>query len=241
MVTHKKIVYSERSGPVNTEEVLRLVKERAQELSIKQIIIPSHSGESALKAVEIFKGTEAEIVCVSVPKGGIQRIELLDKWGTHEQIPELRSQLREWKEKKTTEIPISVPTPTAEKLQKSGAKVVYGKSPYQNHPFTSKVEYPGLDTLGQVVVLSLRLISTGLEVAVKSTLIAADAGALNLDQEVIALGGVGSGLDTAIVMRPAKSTKLFDEKEGLDLREIICKPRTGFGEHGKLLERIAPE
>ena len=92
-----------------------------------------------------------------------------------------------------------------------------------------------------MVVLSLRLISTGLEVAVKSALIAADAGALNLDQEVIALGGVEKGLDTAIVMRAAKSTKIFDEKEGLDLREIICKPRTGFGEPGKLLERIAPK
>jgi len=37
---------------------------------------------------------------------------------------------------------------------------------------------------------------------------------------VIAIGGSGTGADTALVLRPATSSHIFD----LKVKEVICKP-----------------
>ena len=51
-----KIVYFEKTGPENTEAVLRNAKQRAEELGIKTILVASTTGSVAVKAVEILKG-----------------------------------------------------------------------------------------------------------------------------------------------------------------------------------------
>ncbi len=51
-----KTVYFENPGSENTEEVLRIAKRRAEELGIKTILVASTSGNTAVKAVEAFKG-----------------------------------------------------------------------------------------------------------------------------------------------------------------------------------------
>jgi hypothetical protein len=58
-----KIVYFAEPGRKNTDEVLRLASRRAKELGIKTILVASTSGDTALKAMEVFKG--ARIVAVS--------------------------------------------------------------------------------------------------------------------------------------------------------------------------------
>ena len=58
-----KIVYFAEPGKENTDEVLRLAKQRAEKLGIKSILVASTTGETALKAMEVFKG--ARIVAVS--------------------------------------------------------------------------------------------------------------------------------------------------------------------------------
>jgi len=58
-----KIVYFDEPGKENTDEVLRLAKRRAKELGIKTILVASTTGDTALKAMEVFKG--ARIVAVS--------------------------------------------------------------------------------------------------------------------------------------------------------------------------------
>ena len=61
----------------------------------------------------------------------------------------------------------------------------------------------------------------GMKVAVEVALMAADAGLVPVDRELIAVAGTGEGADTAIVLSPAYSTKFFD----LKVREIIAMPR----------------
>lgn len=61
----------------------------------------------------------------------------------------------------------------------------------------------------------------GMKVAVEVALMAADAGLLNMTQEVIAIAGTDSGADTAIVLKPAYSRKF----QQLQIREILAKPR----------------
>ncbi|MBW1989233.1 MAG: hypothetical protein JRI97_06770 [Deltaproteobacteria bacterium] len=67
----------------------------------------------------------------------------------------------------------------------------------------------------------LRLFGHGTKVCVEVSIMAADAGVLS-GKEVVAIGGTGRGADTALVIKPANQSDLFDMR----IREIICKPRT---------------
>lgn len=75
--------------------------------------------------------------------------------------------------------------------------------------------YPGL-----LVADTLRLMGQGLKVAVEISLMAADAGVLS-GMDIVAIGGSGKGVDTAVVIKPTHQSRFFD----LKIREIICKPR----------------
>jgi len=41
------------------------------------------------------------------------------------------------------------------------------------------------------------------------------------DEEVISIGGTGSGADTALVIKPAHTHDFFE----LKVREVLCMPR----------------
>jgi hypothetical protein len=57
-----KTVYFEEPGPQNTQETLKLRKERAEERGIKKIIVASATGETGVKASEVFKGYNLLVV-----------------------------------------------------------------------------------------------------------------------------------------------------------------------------------
>lgn len=61
----------------------------------------------------------------------------------------------------------------------------------------------------------------GMKVAVEIAVMAADAGLLEREKEIIAVAGTAGGCDTAVVLSPAYSTNFFD----LRIREIITMPR----------------
>lgn len=44
-------------------------------------------------------------------------------------------------------------------------------------------------------------------------------------------------MDTAVVLKPSVSIKMFDLYEGMEIREIICKPRTMLSPTGRFLGR----
>jgi hypothetical protein len=58
----KSIYYFDSCGESNTEKVLELVKERAEELDIKKVVVASETGLSALKAVKILDGFDIVVV-----------------------------------------------------------------------------------------------------------------------------------------------------------------------------------
>ncbi len=58
-----KTTYFENPGKENTEEVLRIVKQRAEELGIKTIVLASTGGATAVKATEVLGGFK--IIAVS--------------------------------------------------------------------------------------------------------------------------------------------------------------------------------
>ena len=79
----------------------------------------------------------------------------------------------------------------------------------------------GTHQVDEIMAWTLRTFGQGTKVAVEITLMAADAGLVRTDEDIIALGGTGEGVDTALVIRPANSFRFFD----LKVREVICKPR----------------
>mgnify|MGYP001011436229 CR=1 FL=1 len=78
----------------------------------------------------------------------------------------------------------------------------------------------GAYQVDEIIAFTLRTFGQGTKVAVEISLMAADAGLVRTDEDVIAIGGTVSGCDTALRLRPANSAHVLD----LKVREIICKP-----------------
>lgn len=74
---------------------------------------------------------------------------------------------------------------------------------------------------------TFRTLGQGFKVAVEVILIAADTGRIPLHQDVIGVGGTGTGADTAIVARATRTDDVFsgDESKKLEIREVLAMPR----------------
>lgn len=101
----------------------------------------------------------------------------------------------------------------------------------KNIPFVQSIQaFSGVErainarwgTAGPVMLISdaLRIFGEGTKVAIEVTLMAADAGDISPDEDIIAVAGTSRGADTALIVKPAYSTKFFE----LAVKEIICKP-----------------
>lgn len=62
----KSITYFTKKGQINTEETIRLAYERALELKIKDIVIATTHGYTALKVAEVFNNPKFNLVAVSI-------------------------------------------------------------------------------------------------------------------------------------------------------------------------------
>lgn len=80
-------------------------------------------------------------------------------------------------------------------------------------------EYGGIH-VAEIVADTLRLFSQGVKVCVEIALMAADAGLVRTNEWVVACGGTSKGLDTAMVIKPTNSSRLFELKIG----KILCMP-----------------
>ncbi|MFC1953436.1 pyruvate kinase alpha/beta domain-containing protein [Chloroflexota bacterium] len=73
---------------------------------------------------------------------------------------------------------------------------------------------------GEIIGQSLRMVGVGIKVGIECSVMAADAGLVSTEEDIIAVAGTRSGADTAFVIRPVNSQKLFE----LKVKEILCKP-----------------
>ena len=73
----------------------------------------------------------------------------------------------------------------------------------------------------EIIAQTLRVFGQGAKVACEIALMAADAGLIRTDEEVVSIGGTASGADTALVIKPAHTHDFFE----LKVREVVCKPR----------------
>jgi uncharacterized protein len=189
----KKVYYFDRPGEENTCDALKIGAERANELGISTIIVPSVSGTTAVKAYGEFKGTGLKIVIVTHVVG-------FSKPGVWDFDPDI-----------------------AGKLRQEGVSIITGTHVLSGleRAFSSSPKVSGGSRTEAVAETLRRIVAVGLKVAVECTLIAADQGVVSPNEEVIALGGTATGVDTVCVIRPSHTSRFFD----LQVREIVAMPR----------------
>jgi hypothetical protein len=74
----------------------------------------------------------------------------------------------------------------------------------------------------ELIAHALRLFGEGTKVCVEITVMAADAGLIPVNKNVVAIAGTDRGADTALVIKPASASDFFS----LEVREVIAKPRS---------------
>jgi len=225
----KPTFYFERPGPVNTERALELGIKRALELEIEHLVVPSITGTSAWKAVQLCKQRSAglKVICVTFRAGGAWDVSEEPSDAPHwREVPELKERWEEWKKQglKTVILDPEI----RKKLEQEGVPIIQ-TTDLGCDIDTSMAKHLKVSTPKTVMKETLFLLCPGLKVAVFTTLTAADAGAIPVDKEVVAFGGMEQGLDTAAVLKPSYSDAVFHPRYGLEIREIICKPRTMMG------------
>jgi hypothetical protein len=105
------------------------------------------------------------------------------------------------------------------KMLKNGAKILTGTHALSSAERSIRKEFNTMQTL-EIIANTLRLMGEGTKVCVEITLMAADAGLISTDRDIIAIGGTGRGADTALRIYPANAARFFN----LKIREVIAKP-----------------
>ena len=72
----------------------------------------------------------------------------------------------------------------------------------------------------EIIASTLRMFGQGTKVCVEIAIMALDAGLIEYGKPIVAVGGSGRGADTALVLTPAHSNKVFE----LKIHEILVKP-----------------
>lgn len=198
-----KIVYFEKIGRENTEVTLSIAKARADELGIKTILIASTVGNTAARAVDVFKGCKVIAVGHAYGFREPNKNEFTDE---NRRIVESKGGVVYFAPHAFTGL-TRRPTPAP----------VAGTPPV---PMTGSV----LD-IGEVIANTLRIFCAGIKVVVEIGAMAADAGLVRTDEDIMAIAGSGRGADTAVVMRASNSRDLFRFR----IKELLCKPLLAAG------------
>ncbi len=188
MSERKSIIYFSKPGEADADEAMKAALERAKELGIRDIVVASTRGATALKALEIFKGYNV----VVVPH----------VWGSRETGSQ------------------ELPEETAERIRSMGGRIVYAAHAFSGVNRAIQAKFDTMYPAG-IIAQTLRLFGQGMKVVVEISAMAADAGAIPVDRDVIAIAGSSKGADTAVVIKPAYSHSIFEAV----VREIIAKPR----------------
>ena len=109
----------------------------------------------------------------------------------------------------------------AEKIKDGGGRLVIAAHAFSGVNRAIQAKFDTMYPAG-IIAQTLRLFGQGMKVVVEITAVAADAGAIPVDRDVIAIAGSGRGADTAVVIKPSYSHSLFESV----VREIIAKPRS---------------
>jgi len=193
----REIVYFEKPGKANTDQVIEVVAKRLEEGDLDTVIVASTTGYTALKLSDAL-GDEARIISVA-------ETALLAEWGY--EYPCLGSENKV-------------------ELERRGV-IVADKIPYLFHSSVLDYSQWKVPTPEIILRETLYAFGDGLKVAVEVVFIAVASGFIEPFGDVIAVGGTSRGADTAIVMNATYPNHAFskDAQKRMRIKEILCKVR----------------
>ncbi|MEM2440318.1 MAG: pyruvate kinase alpha/beta domain-containing protein [Candidatus Bathyarchaeia archaeon] len=104
-------------------------------------------------------------------------------------------------------------------ILQNGAKIFTGTHALSSVERAIRKDFGTLAHL-ELIAHTLRLMGEGTKVCVEVTLMAADAGLIPVDRDIVAVAGTSRGADTALRIKPANTGMFFD----LRIKEVIAKP-----------------
>jgi len=114
---------------------------------------------------------------------------------------------------------IEMPEEIRRELVQSGVKVLTTTHVLSGAERGISRKFGGLYPV-EIIANTLRMLGQGIKVCVEIAVMALDAGLIPYNEEVIAVGGTGEGADTAVIIKPAHASNIFDTW----ISEILCKP-----------------
>jgi hypothetical protein len=185
-------MYFDTAGPGNTGETIRIALEAARERNILAVVFASNSGNTAEKFADEAAKTGYTGNLVCVTHTFGFREN-----GTNEMSAETRR-----------------------RLEGRGIRVYTASHVLSGVERAMSRAFQGLYPV-EIIAHSLRMFGQGVKVCVEISVMALDGGMLPHGKPLIAAGGTGTGLDTALILIPAHASGIF----GTKIHEILCKPR----------------
>ncbi|WP_297980691.1 pyruvate kinase alpha/beta domain-containing protein [uncultured Methanobrevibacter sp.] len=106
------------------------------------------------------------------------------------------------------------------KLEEEGIVTFFGSHALSGVGKSISKKFGGVTPV-EIIAAVYRTVCQGFKVCAEISIMLADAGLIPVGEEIIAIGGTGSGVDTAVIMTPANMTNVFDMR----FHEIIAMPR----------------
>ena len=182
-----EVHYYDQPGAQNTDDVLGVSVKRAHQLGIKQVVLASTHGRTAMRARDVFP-KDTRIIAVSI-SAAFER----EGWV-----------MTDAERRALTSAGVQVLT-AMHSLGDDVSEAMAGQGWPPN----------------RVVRETLYRFSQGMKVAIEVSLMAAEAGLLDMSSDVIAIAGTDRGADTALVLKPAYARDFT----ALKVREILAMPR----------------
>ncbi len=177
-----RVIYFEKSGPANTDVVLRTALKRAEELGIEHVVVAT-GGETLRKTVNLLAAQKLPLQAIGVTLQA-------GTWATYGEP--------QWDILRACEA--------------QGAKVLtvtHGLMGTVESAIVKK--FGGLPPM-ELIAHTYYTFSQGTKVAVEIVLSAVDAGLIPAGVDVVSIAGTGQGADTALVMKAVSSVDFFDLK-----------------------------
>jgi hypothetical protein len=185
-------IYFDRPGRINTATLIATVKQRASDLGIRHVVVATTTGDTAVKLAKAFAGRKVKVVGVSYHSG-------FDRKGDS----------------------TAVTAENRKTIEAAGHSVLICSHALSGVGRSISEKFGGVSHT-EIIAHTLRLFGCeGLKVAVEVAVMAADAGLVPTDREIIAMGGSGRGADAALVLKAAHMNNFFE----LEIREVLAKAR----------------
>ncbi len=189
--TEGRTFYFRKKGPANTEKTLEIALSFCRDHDVGKLVVASSTGETALKCYgKVSSPTNVEIIAVTYGAGSKYRED------------------------------VEAFNKNRDSLLKKGIRVVRGIHALSGVERTFEHRYKSGFIPLNLVADTLRMFSQGMKVCVEVAVMAAEAGYITSEEDVVAVGGTGSGADTAVLIRSGYAASLFDTR----IKAVLCMP-----------------